>query len=622
MPDEREVDPQLQRRRLLAERGLAILDSESGADPVDHTFLFQVWSELGSWLSGFLDSLGNADAARDEGSDVIERLRELRHLGDVLLAGSRLRPWLPLWEVVDSLVDSLFNVARRYLAAISADTPLEAQRLAAAAQDAIDASAVIADEAADLVDFYARLAEATTEEEAVSVLAERAASRAGAATILDLEADGNLLYREMMGGTGEVPVGLGLLFACIDAQATATLDRRRLWAVAQAATSIMRADRARFETPEADADLLADIREASLFLFEASRTMHVMVQAARLERHEVEALLTFGHTLIEGPIRRYLALLAAVLKGQPYSKFRGKDASRVLDIVRQAGQATITDGLPKAVRHAVAHKDYRIEESPETTHVILQEGSTKNRRNAVELADDVLLALETALALQVAVSTAVGLARGSVDDLAVELGFTPEAQINMVMEFAGWTDVETTIAGSEAIIEARCTLGPESIREAGMVVTQLPTSVEVLIARSTDADGQPVELTVPLAPLRSYSASDDLEKDAWFIEAARRATLNDKPILTREHVRKWLAVQAAQSTGAVEPGRTRRLKALLRLARRLADTEAAEALRDMISVARANEFGLPAADAERASLATLATWVSLEAPEVFERLPG
>jgi hypothetical protein len=155
-PDPREVDPNLQRRQRLARDALTILDRPPGTQTTSRPVLDQ-WSpdqgfgHLAEWLEQFLPALNAAIDDAAAAPRLFELVATLVDLRDEVRASQWLRPHLPLWRTADTLIGRLTDVARHYLLACAAPTPLQAQAAAGAGQQALDTGADDSDYVGDII---------------------------------------------------------------------------------------------------------------------------------------------------------------------------------------------------------------------------------------------------------------------------------------------------------------------------------------------------------------------------------------------------------------------------------------------------------------------------------------
>lgn len=608
-PDDREVDPDRARRQRLARELIGTLESQDAPAPQGEPIRSpeHVFDELAAWIERFLGGLAHAVESRESETDVVAAVEDLVSLRRRLHGAVRLRPWLLVWRGIDDLVQRVEHVAASFLRAIEASTPIEGQRWAKAGQEALDAAG---DEAAELgrrLDAYVER-ERLLEEGGLPALINQIAGPAQG-NILELDASGRALY-ERLTGDRDCPPGLGGGLRLTGLQADLLMDPDRFWDLATKYTRALLSRRNRFAALFQDDEWRSDMRDASLRTQDAGLAHEALVGVARHDRHRVQAALTLLHSLSEGPIRRYSATLLAVTGGLDYRRQRFADLGALMQRARQAGLASVADGVDIVLRGARAHEEYEVTDD---AGLILRRGGPVTTIPSDEVLDRFLACLEVALALSTAVAVGAVAAGPAGAELLTELlplDLPTEEGVLMGMAFAGWTDLDVVVEENEVSVT-----GVVVEVQAQHLVQLLPYVGETvqlvrLIGRTPSGEGT---LVARLDPWRRWrAAADEDTKSIAFTEAMASSEVNGERAFSEEQVRKWAAVFALKvaAEGADLRSTIARLRELRDMANRVGDPALADAAAMLLSLRQANETGLPPPGSGVAAINQLREWGS------------
>ena len=615
MPDEREVDPDRQRRQRLARRALEQLSQEPapgralGPTPVD------VWGRLGTFLDGFLTAVfeGLADPTAD--AALAANIGDLCSLRADVASTPRLRPWVETWQAVDEVLSRLNRVAVGFLTAVGAEAPLEAQRAARGAQAELDAAAEPASSLADRLDQLARLASATTPEEALVLQAEVAFDASDASTLLELDWRGAEIF-ERITGEHQPPAGLGLALSLLTAGSSGQFDDARLQEVASRAYAVLTRDIARLSAILASPSWTSDFNDAAIRHVDASIAQDAALRTARNQRQEIRPLIDIGHSLVETSGKRIVATLLCTRPGKraDYEAVRDQDAGALL---QRAGQDPelrgLIEGIDRAVRIARAHETFTVEDD----QVVLRaEGGHDERLSTHELLDRILAGVESLSGLVMAVicaATKAGVPLEQFDSLS-KLGFDPLASIEVLLAWSGWTDVTLEREDGTLLVSGSATLSPRTLHQVAALASCLPDNVEALELRAKGRGWK--RLRGPIEPLRRAQAADDeLTKQTFYVEGYRRWEADGRPLVDVNYFRKWTAILAAQAVEAAKSGDlrtgTRTIRALRSLAGRLGDDELERVLTAAIDGMRSRAMELPPSEATAELMPVLGSYLQL-----------
>jgi hypothetical protein len=353
----------------------------------------------------------------------------------------------------------------------------------------------------------------------------------------------------------------------------------------------------------------SDITDAAQHAFDASVAHHAVAAVASRDRDHVRAALTLLQDVLEGPAKRHLATLVSVVQRADYEVVRNYDAGAIVQRAAQLSLDDVTAGLDGGLRNARAHEDYRVEGD---RVVITHRGTPVRELSFDEFADAVLLAIESALAVQLAVVCAaatVGIDPVVFDALQVD-ELPPEKRIEIMASLIGLDDPQVERSGATVTIRCESETHEVSLKDAVMLSSHVDSDAESLVLRVRRGGGEAV-LTGPLEPLhrfRTTSDEDEFDKQAAFIESSLSWTLDDRPLLTVQHRNKWVAMELARVLSAHPTARARVLRGLQSFARRLGDADLEARVRKVSAVIRSKEMDLPISESEQEALDWFAYW--------------
>lgn len=619
-PDPREVDPARQKRQRWSNDLLSMLDAPAGVPSATIAIPSEVWHQLGSWLEGYLEALARAIEDNSNLPELRDSVAEFIGWRGAVRSAQRLRPWVAVWHAMDEVMAALETVCRRFLETAGAETPLAAQRAAAAGQRAIDSAAAAASHLNEKLDRWNRITAAEDPEKALPMWVLSALEAAGVADPLSLDQSGHALFQQVTGSTGLIPTGVGVGLRLTHVQAELILDADGLWRSCRSTFHALMERRPRLREILTDPTVIADLSEAMVTGYDAAVALHAVVATARRTRQEVRALMAFGHSLIEGPGRRLLAITCAVTTRRPYDQLRRADSASLAQMTRQAGLSQIVGGFDRAIRVAKAHEDYSILERDELITIVLSSGPGEVRMTLEVFVDRILAGLEAVLALQTVITccqAALGLESAS-GDVFSTLGLETNTMLGTLLGLAGWTNVTGRIDGPTLSIAGHGVLTPKSFNLAAMLIPYLPHDVQHLQIETVTSAGRHI-IEGPTAELHQWMrSSDGFTRGILFVEAGIAWRLDGEPLLSRNQVRKWSAVSCAQLLEEPFAARAGRLKQLLRFATRISDAELTESIRAVMAQSRNQALGVGGQPLLQEKVERLARWLHLDVPVAFD----
>lgn len=615
-PDPREVDPERQHRSRVAEQALSLLDDSNVPAPSRDLSVVpeHVWDPLGEWVDDFLEALRRAVEESQE-RELHESIQALRQLKADYAAVPLLRPWLGTWRALLEVLRRLEKVARYYLQSIGASTPIEAQQLQRDAQSLLDVAAEPAVKTADELDHWGRVISAGSSEEAFAVMAEMAFTQSASQDLLAFDRSGVEVYRQIT-DRDDCPPGFGIGLHLIKLQVEGALDEARFWEIVRENYQLLTADQGALQAVIGAVGWVDDFNDALVRAFDAGIEHEAMLAAARQTRQEVRALLSLVHGLIEGPGRRLAATLLAVRRRVPYPSLRDRDAGALIQQVEQS-LGHLLEGLDRTLRVAKAHEDFRVEGD---RVVFPRQNAEYPSLSVPELVDRALASAESVLALTAA--TACAAVRAGVPVEAIEalsqVGMSPEGTAAGILAIAGWRNATVEISGSTLKARGEAEVTSRSLVHAGALIPYIPAGVThvILVGEST---GNSRTLEGPTEPMRRLAGStDELTKFTLFIRTYVSWKLDGEPLLSRDHVRKLVAVRAGEALQHELPEAVRMLRLLRSLAQDVRDIQLEQSLSGAMSWVRSSATGLLTDRNPPEPLRQLAEWMQMRLTTPFQ----
>ena len=521
---------------------------------------------------------------------------------------TRRRPWLTTWTSFDKAVDELLGLASVVFDALEAEVQREGLALLPQIQQRIDAAGMAAAEAGAIGDRIMELATASSDSDVLMVLAADAAALVGG-DLLELEAAGSEALARHIGDP--VPGGLGMVAMLVDLQVKTVFDADRFWTVVGDLADRLD-DRILSIVQGGPWDDSFD--DAERRLRAAVNSFLTLANAAETTAEELRATLGLMQDLVEGPGRRLVAILLAAKGVTSLDRLLQKNSKIILDLALQHGFSEALDGLDMDLRNARAHESYRLVDD-------VVELPSGRQYDLPVLVDTLLAGVESLRAIHLAVVIAA--IRSGVDvqrfDEMARIAPTPEESARLVVTAWGWHDVEATFDGVRLSVRGTAPRANSRTTTAASLVAVTGswpiTSIELV---STDAGGMTV-LRGPVEPLRHFSlASDEMGRQAAVVILSRHWERDGRPLCSRDHGRKWVAMQvgALVNGSARERGRVARF--LIDVSTRLDDPELLRAVRGLAAATRARGLGLPLAASDEAAITFFTDWEKRRLPPCDE----
>ncbi|MGW4300042.1 hypothetical protein [Streptomyces sp. NPDC004646] len=564
-----------------------------------------VFGSLSEWMGIFFEAATATAEGNVQGAEDLERaVSDYVKLRAIVDGADERRPLRALVKLLRALVGELDAVVDAYLAALLAASPLQAQSLASTAQQHLDRTAALADQAAVIANTISVMTKQRDIAQIQDCLLARALEAYQATDLLALDTAGRDALMQLVSSRG-VP-GSGILFAVHDLQARSLFDPDQFHEVLHRAYVVFRSNPTVLRTLAATPLFEEDFKRAVWELFDGSmEAAHAMDNAVH-SRQAGRALLGMAAALVEGPgqVIATVLLLACGRKSAAYENLRHKNATDLVNAAQQepALQGLI-NGLDSDLRTGRAHALVHYEED-----FAVIERKSKTRKVAwTDVLDGVFQGYESVLACQLALLQALGelgFTGFGLDGLWRSLGLTAEQMTTAVLETMNCHDVIITANDKQWQVEAQAGSETPLPMLIAMLQPTLPGDLEELVFTAHQDSGIHI-LAGPIAPWRALSETTE-DTDAHqlaFLRAQLRWTYDGTPWLPTSFVRRWMAGQAANALQATPATAVARLRELRELAVLATDDDLAWALSGAIRHTRLGQNSDAAAE-----LTQLTTW--------------
>ncbi|MBZ6135441.1 hypothetical protein [Streptomyces olivaceus] len=612
-PQPWEIDTAARARREAAAEARKLLTQPVASPPttlptIPQTPHVALLDRMATWSDGFFSSVAEAAKATTRGAeDLRASVQEFMQLRAMVQHTDARRPLVVMLAVLHQAVTELHSMIDAYLAALLAATPLEAQRHATQAQSHLDRAVRHIKTANTAADEAQALAAERDTARLQSLLLTHALHTYEAADLLSLDAAARDKLQDVTSSRGAH--GSGIMFAIGNVLAHSLFDPERFREVMRRAYDVFRSNPDVLRALAQEALFESDFKRALQELFDGSREAIHVVDNAVHDRQAGRALLGIAMAQVEGPgqVIASALLLACGRKSAPYTKLRHSDATGLITAARQEARLHgLLDGLDNDLRTGRAHALVHYEEAG----VVIERRKSTRTVAWPEVIDGVFQGYESIHACQLALWQALaelGFTAFATDDLWRELGLTSEQMVTMMLEGSGYRDVAITVGEKDWQVETRSESASTLSFHLALIRTYLPKYVERLTL-TVRQDSEVHILSGPLAPWHEVATAPTGSEAHMmaYLRAQLAWTYDGVPVLSTEHIRLWVALQAAQTMQQTPAQAIIRLRSFRDLARHADDDELVWALTGVIRYKRLEKTANAAAELSR-----LQSWCSL-----------
>jgi len=565
---------------------------------------------VATWMERFWAGLHAAtDSEFRDASVLVEAVEDLAVLRSSLDATQPTRPFGRAVRLAQLMAEAAVAMVERYLDALMATTPVDAQANAEEAQRALDDLGDLAGELAGWLERQVKLSEAATVQESLWVLVADSMEVVGAESLLPMARNNQERLLLHLGVEPELDV-------CIDygissAFADIFLSPESFQTKVKVAFDLL-SDAPLLDAMLRDAAFQGDLARLQIEIFDSGVACQRAIAGALHLRQEARAIVELNASLVESAgLVLGLPLLTAVgQKSAPYATLRLGDAS---DHLRKAQHndelSALFAGLDCHLRTAQAHRAVSYGDESLTTD--LKSGSRDYAYEA--LIDSTFEAVESVLAGLAALKLASAV-RGI--DVAAEsglesLGFSPADIAEFTFGAFGFPDRVVAVEADCLHIE----LGTHSMTGVTVAVGAMLAAVpegSFAALRVVLADGSEWHCQMD-AYAAFRTASDDFEKQVALMRVqAGWRTAEGTSWLTTPVVQKWAATQATETMDLETVERFKRLRMLRACAEDVGESDVAAAIRGFVGWARLDLMGQQGGELERRALAQVAEWATTD----------
>lgn len=610
-PDPREVDVRLAARRRAVAAARPHVEHPAGPSPV-----LVLENLLDDWLGPLLDeiwSVARAVANGERGAS--ERLTALAQRAGALRSWaenlSARRPLVSIMTEATAATLALVGAFTTVLDALEADDPIKAQGCRQVMQRALDKGAGALGRLGELIGLGLSLSGTD------GGLGAALAAVVGGADAAGLATGGQHLLRSRLGR--EFPDGLAASAFLLDRLVGVVGDREAFWAAVgdhQARLCTAAGLAVVAASPELAADTDGYVHDLWVDAVRAAAAPEPVSV-----RDEAGQLLELGHRTMESAARILLAASTAALGGQDYASTRRQDFSLLRKTAERDGW-TWAAALPVDVRHARAHQDYDVDEKSGLVRLSPQKrGAAARALSVAELRDEVLAAVEAALAAHLALSAACG-AKGVEPPTGLTLIPWQPLTAQLLTAF-GWREVTVVRTRNVAAVRAASSR-PVRVAETAHVLAFAPEDLDELrleLRSPTETETRTV-VTVDASAWRRYrAAGDEFGTGAAMVRLPASARRDGVPVLPPDRASRWAQNIAAgtlaeeQRLGHQETNR--RLRVVLGLTEELSLAGARTLVARLVRWRRNAALGLPNDDDPLAEIVAAADQPLPDMPSVL-----
>ncbi|MGW6401264.1 hypothetical protein [Streptomyces sp. NPDC055134] len=537
---------------------------ELGAPELLHA---EVCAALHTWMTGFFDAVAAAAASEEGAQRLKDSVTELVGLRAALHRADDRRPVRQLISALRGLIAELESMVGAYLETLLASTPLLAQNHGARAQRHLDAATEAIARAQSVSDAVEILTHQRDASRAQARLLQLALSSAQQPSLLALDSWGRDSLREITGSRGTA--GHGVFFGICRVIAQNLFNDGKFCDVLRRAYQLFSSNPEVLETLAASTAFEEDFRRAALELFDGSmEAAHVMDHAVH-SRQAGRALLGIAAALVEGPgqVMATALLLACGRKTAPFETLRHKNATEMISSAQtdprlQGLLAGLDNDLRTGRAHALVHYH--------DDHAVIERKTASRTVTWGDVIDGVFHGYECVMACQIALIQALaehGFTDFGYDGLWQQVGISAEEMTRIVLEGLNFHNVDIATAEPGWRIEAHG--GPEVPLQTvtAMLQPYVPLNLEHLMLTAHQHDRTHV-VEGPLAPWRDTKGKqdDDAQALAW-LRVQLTWTYDGAPWLPAPTLRRWVAIQGAQTLEGSPAQGIRRLRGLRDVAR-------------------------------------------------------
>ncbi len=353
------------------------------------------FDRLASWLPRFLAAIASALKDGDDGSSAVQVSGELAEIR-VLVEPEPRRPDVLLHRTGSAALEAVAASAGLWLDALAAGEPMLAQQFGVRAQAQIDAAEEMAARLARVQERRRQIEEQGSIAEVLAVILRELAPQAGPTGLYAEERRLAGIYSRVLGEP--IPVGFGVGLEIENLIAEALLDVEAFRTTMRRARDVLRSDEVKLRALLDSPPLAADVREAEASALWAHTAAQGALAAVRTDEQSIRTLVDLALKLMEGPGRRYLAVLTAMTRPDGYPRRRALDAGQ---LIREAVKDVpdLAEPFDVVIRNKGAHLDYVIEGD---VVVLLENGrrdEDARQIKVIDLVDRILHLTETCAAI-------------------------------------------------------------------------------------------------------------------------------------------------------------------------------------------------------------------------------
>lgn len=545
-----------------------------------------IWRRQGDELEALLEAVAKVATPGEAADEALGRaLSAISETAGLLETYSVRRPTASRLELLRLRSSALSRATELYLAALTAETPLEAQTAATKAQQEIDRSVALKHEFDQVRDAAKSLLGDGDLSGAVERLISTLQVQHGGAPISDLDIIGRGRFERVTGSVAAPTAGVSFLGQ--ELAARAHLDESAWAATLTNAVRVIAAHREEFAAAFGQHRIRRDFLKASSLWMEAYAQATLLTRPGSSPDGVVRQLVKVYANLIEDVVAPLgaLMLIGTDPLARDYTRLMAKDATDVAERAYRAPELVgVFPSAERGYRNAASHGGHCYHVDGDD--VVFQLRTFSERVPLEVLMDHVLALTEAVAAIHLALDNQL-LRCGYTDHRPTDLGLyqpSMEALIRLGLEMHGMS-LESAEVHADTLAVTVVGGEPPCFPIAAAVLTIAPSHIESVEVRHSFGF-RSRRLSVSRPVLREYTEAEG-EDPVWRTVLASASCLVDGARwLSGDRMRAAVAAiaWAALQSESLEP--IPRLRKVRSWALERGDTEAADLISETIRALR------------------------------------
>ncbi|MQA35805.1 hypothetical protein [Modestobacter roseus] len=505
----------------------------------------------------------------------------------------RLRPYVDALSIAQHLATGIESVLTAYLDALTADLPLGAQRHARKAQDAIDSLAGALAHSSERAAVVDTLQRGNYLDEGGLNLLDAVSQLAPGTSLLALDEQGRHALSSITGRTPTIP-GVGISYLVFDLIAEHHFNSEAYRNKLEMAGRLLRTNRTSLSDLLADSDFQSDLSDAQARALRMNVTLDRLMRGGLPEGMLVDQLIDTYRESLE-----FLGLpcIAFVLrltgrKTARYGALRSQDVSALAELCADDATAgMLIGGYSKTIRHAASHAGGYVKVDGAISITL------RKRQEIIPIPDlinQMFEYLESCQALMLLIESELPPSRSQRNTTSVFMdGMSPAQRVTFALRSCGASEVQGVEQVGDRLTALISWQGGGLLLLCRVIAEWVGPEVRIVRVAS---DGGERYVEVPVSDLQA-SLQSGIDTPLDILRLIENAKGPDGLVLQGSMLRHLAYVTVAKADWSV-PG-VREVKAYWQAAKRVGDTDLAEALQAALVRLRLGDEALRGTDEGR-----------------------